>query len=97
MSDPGGSRRTTPLPRDWRWRRAHVLRRDGYRCQIVGPRCAGRAAEVDHVVPAHLGGTDDLTNLQAACGPCHASKTGAEARAVQGSRRRPEEPHPGRL
>ena len=33
----------------------------------------------DHIIPSSLGGGDDLDNLQAVCGPCHVSKTAAEA------------------
>ena len=44
------------------------------------------ATEVDHIVPLHKGGTDDLDNLQSLCHDCHAEKTAAE----QGKRRKPE-------
>lgn len=90
---PGGrpARRSAPLPRDWPSIRRAVLERDGWRCY----RCGAAADEVDHVVPAYLGGTDDPSNLAAICRRCHAQKTGREARAAQPSRRRPPEPHPG--
>lgn len=39
------------------------------------------ATEVDHIVPIHLGGSDDLANLQPLCAPCHAAKTAQEAGA----------------
>lgn len=85
--------RTAPLPSDWAsYRRPTVLERDGYRCQIQGPRCLGRATEVDH-----MGAADDhrLEMLQSVCKPCHASKTGRQARARQPNRARPRDPHPG--
>lgn len=85
--------RTAPLPPDWvTYRRPTVLRRDGYLCQIRGPRCTTRATEVDH-----KGDNTDhrLEMLQAACHTCHASKTGREARAKQPNRARPREQHPG--
>lgn len=85
------SRRTTPLPPDWPRTRARVLRRDGHRCV----RCGARATHVDHRVPGHLGGTDDDSNLEALCPPCHATKTGREAQATQPRRTRTPEPHPG--
>lgn len=37
------------------------------------------AEEVDHVVPLHLGGTDDAVNLQSLCVECHRAKTASEA------------------
>lgn len=77
----------------WRRIRHAVLERDGYRCRY----CGGPASTVDHVVPVFRGGSDDESNLVAACVTCHRSKTGREARAAQGTRRRPRDPqrHPG--
>ncbi|MDE0658047.1 MAG: HNH endonuclease [Gammaproteobacteria bacterium] len=60
----------------WRRVRRHVLERDGYACCRCGRR--GVRLEVDHVVPLKDGGTDDLSNLQTLCKPCHAAKTRAE-------------------
>lgn len=37
------------------------------------------AIEVDHITPVAEGGKDDLSNLQAICGPCHAVKTAEES------------------
>ena len=85
--------RTHPLPPDWPAIRAGILHRDRGRCQT----CGAKATQVDHVLPAHQGGTDHPTNLAAICDPCHRSKTGREARARQGSRKRPPEAHPGLL
>lgn len=46
--------------------------------------CSGMAVEADHVVPIAEGGSElDPTNGQAACRPCHAMKTQAEARLGQ--------------
>ena len=45
----------------------------------AGINCRAAASEVDHVVPLHLGGADDVSNLQALCRACHAKKTAAEA------------------
>lgn len=36
------------------------------------------AAEVDHIKPLHLGGTDERSNLQPLCAECHEQKTRAE-------------------
>lgn len=37
-------------------------------------------AEIDHVVPVAVGGTDDRENLHALCPNCHARKTRSEDR-----------------
>lgn len=60
----------------WRQLRKAVLERDGYTCTV--PSCGQPATECDHVVPKHLGGTDDPANLASKCRRHHASKTGAE-------------------
>ncbi|BBY58448.1 HNH endonuclease [Mycolicibacterium sarraceniae] len=71
--------------RAWRDKRAATLLRDGARCQLHGPRCTVYATEVDHIVPVHLGGTDDDTNLTSACHNCHVDKTAREARTARGN------------
>jgi superfamily II DNA or RNA helicase len=48
-----------------------VKRRDGYRCLCCG---ATKRLEVDHIVPVHLGGPNDLTNLQTLCKVCNNRK-----------------------
>jgi 5-methylcytosine-specific restriction protein A len=55
----------------WRKVRRYVLARDGYVCQIRGPRCAGVATTADHVVAVTFGGSDHPSNLRAACAPCN--------------------------
>jgi 5-methylcytosine-specific restriction protein A len=87
------SRRRAPLPRGWPALRRRVLQRDGWRCYL----CGGPATEVDHLVPAHRGGTDEEANLAAICGGCHLTKTAREAQAARLHRRREPEPHPGLL
>jgi hypothetical protein len=58
--------------RQWRAVRLRVLERDGYRCQIRGPRCTGGADVVDHVVDARVTGpVFDPENLRAACRSCN--------------------------
>lgn len=92
----GGFSRTSTA--EHRKRKARVLRRDGYKCQIKGPKCLGRATILDHIIPVAFGGPDEDANCQAACEPCHAEKTQREA--AEGRRRkrhraiRPER-HPG--
>jgi AAA domain-containing protein/HNH endonuclease len=61
--------------RAWRKTRELVLARDGYRCQIRGPKCTTTATEADHIVTREAGGTDDPANLRAACGPCNRGRT----------------------
>lgn len=69
---------------EWRKKRAAVLKRDRYLCQCSD--CKGRclpASEVDHIVPKHLGGTDDFSNLAAINEDCHKAKTQREAQAAR--------------
>lgn len=40
-------------------------------------------ADIDHIVPRHLGGMSVLNNLQVICVPCHRTKTGLESKAVK--------------
>ena len=48
-------------------------------------RCGARSREVDHKVPLSLGGTNDLSNLEGRCKPCHSRKTaGDKARHEDG-------------
>jgi hypothetical protein len=64
MSAPAG-------PKTWADARGAALVRDGYVCQICG---AENVNQVDHIWPRAAGGTDALSNLQAACGPCNKAK-----------------------
>lgn len=76
----------------WQRLRAHLLRENPLcvACQRTGRVTA--ATELDHIVPLHQGGTDDVRNLQGLCAECHRIKTtrerGATARVafdVQGN------------
>ena len=40
-------------------------------------------ADIDHIIPRHLGGKTVLDNLQIICTPCHRTKTGLESKAVR--------------
>lgn len=55
--------------------RYEVLRRDNYTCRYCGARAPEAKITVDHVVPVALGGTDEPSNLVAACGDCNGGKT----------------------
>lgn len=61
--------------REWRRLRAAVLERDGYVCHW----CHGPANTVDHLIPRVRGGSDDETNLAAACVACNSRRGQAEA------------------
>lgn len=53
----------------WRTLRLLILERDNHICWM----CGGKATQVDHLVPVPLG-TDDPSNLAAACLPCNDRK-----------------------
>lgn len=59
----------------WPALRLRVLARDGYRCQVGGPRCRGVASVVDHIIPVRAGGAWwDKSNLRAACRSCNTAR-----------------------
>lgn len=55
--------------------RYEILRRDNHACRYCGGHAPDVVLTVDHVVPVALGGTDDPTNLVAACKDCNAGKS----------------------
>lgn len=99
MSSQG--RRSTPLPKGWHRIRARILKRDGRVCQWplgTGGICGEAATDVDHIVPAALGGGDEDSNLESLCRWHHNQKTGREASAfahAKPPKNRPTEAHPG--
>jgi hypothetical protein len=81
--------RSSPLPRDWKKRRAVVLRRDPV-CKLCN---VAPAVEVDHARGAR---DHSIESLRGVCTPCHRTRTGRqgmEARRRRGWR----ESHPGDL
>ncbi|AXY60015.1 HNH endonuclease [Acinetobacter sp. WCHAc010052] len=77
--DRSGSTTQRGYGHAWRKLREQILKRDEYLCVIC--RADGRtteATDVDHIVSKAHGGTDDQSNLQALCSPCHKSKTASE-------------------
>lgn len=69
----------------WDRQRPSIFRRDRYLC--VTCLTKGRvssATSVDHVVPKAKGGTDEPSNLQSVCSPCHTAKSLQEAAEAQG-------------
>jgi 5-methylcytosine-specific restriction protein A len=67
-----GSRHERGYGNDWLRLSAAVLARDGYQCAY----CGGLATTADHVVPRSRGGSDDPSNLVAACRRCNSRKGG---------------------
>jgi 5-methylcytosine-specific restriction endonuclease McrA len=64
------------------WTQKRKIReRDGGVCQRCG---STEDPEVDHIVPCHLGGKNNLANGQVLCRTCHRQKTDAELRAAFG-------------
>lgn len=41
------------------------------KCQIILPA----SFQVDHYIPLHLNGSNEITNLMALCGACHTEKS----------------------
>ena len=58
----------------WDKLRKFILQRDKHLCQACLPRPTP-ANHVDHIRPKAKGGTDEPSNLQALCKPCHDAKT----------------------
>lgn len=56
----------------WAETRRVVHARDGYRCTSCGCQ-VGRDADVHHLLPRSMGGTDELANLVTLCDGCHAA------------------------
>ena len=57
----------------WQALRAHVLRRDGWRCWV----CGDRATVADHVVPMSVDASRALDegNVRAACVACNTARS----------------------
>jgi 5-methylcytosine-specific restriction protein A len=56
-----------------RWLRAHPL---CVECERQGR--ASAATQLDHIIPLGDGGSDDESNYQGLCEPCHKAKTAEE-------------------
>ncbi len=55
--------------------RYEVLRRDNHACRYCGAVAPDAKLTVDHVLPVTLGGTDEASNLVAACADCNSGKS----------------------
>lgn len=62
--------------------RFEVLRRDNHTCRYCGGSAPDVALTVDHVVPVALSGSDDPSNLVAACRDCNSGKSSVPPDAV---------------
>lgn len=73
-----------PIVKRLRGRRLQDRRRRMLRENPLCEQCAsaGRvtaATQLDHLIPLHLGGADEESNLQRLCDDCHDAKTRQEA------------------
>lgn len=57
----------------WDETRRLVLERDGYRCVSCSMSLRSRDADVHHLLPRSMGGSDELSNLVTLCDGCHAA------------------------
>lgn len=55
--------------------RYEVLRRDNYACRYCGAKAPFVTLHIDHVIPASYGGSNDPSNLTAACADCNTAKS----------------------
>ncbi|WP_182574141.1 RecQ family ATP-dependent DNA helicase [Aminobacter ciceronei] len=60
------------VPTHWQATRQQVLNRDNYRC-VSCSESVKQDADVHHLLPRSMGGTDELANLVTLCDGCHAS------------------------
>ena len=66
--------------------RYSVFKRANFHCELCGIRADDKALEVDHIIPKSLGGADDITNYQALCYSCNASKGNRDSTDLAGNR-----------
>lgn len=75
----GQSRHQRGYGSKWDVLRARILQRDRHICQsCIKDSRPVPASTVDHIIPKAHGGTDEESNLQALCWPCHKRKTATE-------------------
>jgi ATP adenylyltransferase len=70
-----------PVPGSVRY---EVLKRAKKCCELCGIDADKKALEVDHIVPKNLGGIDDISNYQALCYSCNASKRDRDSTDFRG-------------
>ncbi|HEM8654880.1 HNH endonuclease [Klebsiella aerogenes] len=75
----GKSRHERGYGSQWDIKRARILKRDNHLCQnCLRSGRAVPAKTVDHIKAKAHGGTDEDSNLESLCWPCHRTKTGRE-------------------
>lgn len=58
---------------NWEDTRRLVLARDEYKCVSCSAKVKSRDADVHHLLPRSMGGSDELSNLVTLCDGCHAA------------------------
>ena len=66
--------RPRPRGRAWEATRLRIFQRDGWHCQVQLSCCTGAATQIDHIVQLAKGGSDEDSNLRAACSPCNLAR-----------------------
>lgn len=70
------SRQSRGYGKQWDRLRIETLEQDGYLCRMCKAKgLLTPATDVDHITPKAKGGTDDASNRQSLCKPCHKAKT----------------------
>ena len=77
---------------EWKRLRAICLKQNPYCVACAERGELTRATDLDHIIPRSQGGTDDPSNLQPTCHPCHSRKTAARDGGF-GNPTRPYPPH----
>jgi 5-methylcytosine-specific restriction protein A len=73
-----------PHGRAWMETRRRVALAYGYRCAACTQVWRPERDQIDHRIPREQGGSNDDSNLQPLCKPCHDAKSAAEARLRAG-------------
>jgi RecQ family ATP-dependent DNA helicase len=61
------------LTDDWKQTRRVVLQRDGFKCVSCSTKVTSAEADVHHLLPRSMGGSDEPSNLVTLCDGCHAA------------------------
>ena len=56
----------------------HISRRQQHKCNLCKSYDVDELCDIDHIIPLHLGGTNELDNYQILCPICHKDKTRKE-------------------
>jgi RecQ family ATP-dependent DNA helicase len=64
---------TGAIEGDWRKIRESILRRDKFKCVECGDPCDRDEADIHHLLPRSVGGSDEPSNLITLCDGCHAA------------------------